>query len=278
MNNSPIVSCAELAASSDWRIFDCRHDLAKPDEGKKRYDEGHIPGALHAHLDKDLAGEKTGSNGRHPLPEAEEFIAWLGQCGIRAEDRIIAYDDMGGTFAARLWWMLRWVGHESVAVLDGGYKAWQKAGHPVTQEQPQVAPTTYAASVNDKLHVDVRQLEANLDNQQYQIIDARSPERYAGKEEPIDPVAGHIPGAANRPNILNLNEQWAFKSAEQLREEFQALLGNTAAENIIHQCGSGITACHNLLSMEIAGLTGSRLYPGSWSEWCSDAKRPVATE
>jgi thiosulfate/3-mercaptopyruvate sulfurtransferase len=252
--------------------------MANPDSGRAAYEEGHIPGALHADLDDDLAGKKTGHNGRHPLPAPHTFMAWLGKCGLKPDDHIVTYDDSGAHFAARLWWMLRWVGHESVSVLDGGYTAWVKAGLPVTSEKPLFRAMDYNATVNESLFVDISVIETNLDSRKLLVIDARGANRYAGREEPIDPVAGHIPHALNRPCTDNLTADMCFKSPEQLKNDFQSLLGSASPDQVIHQCGSGVTACHNLLAMEVAGLHGSRLYAGSWSEWCSDPHRPVATE
>jgi thiosulfate/3-mercaptopyruvate sulfurtransferase len=269
------LECAELAAQRSWRVFDCRHVLTGPDKGTELYAAGHIPGALHAHLDRDLAGPKTGTNGRHPLPSADVFARWLGQCGLTADDSVVAYDDSGGVFAARLWWMLRWIGHRRVAVLNGGFAAWTSGGFPVDRGRPAVSSTVYVPHPNDALRVTLADVAANLVNPRLQLVDARAANRFAGRDETLDPIGGHIPGAINRPYLDNLDESGRFKPAEQLRTEFTNLLGATLAADVVHQCGSGVTACHNLLAMERAGMGGSLLYPGSWSEWCSDPSRPM---
>ena len=274
--------------SSDWRIFDVRHDLARPELGREQYAEGHLPGARFVPLDAELSGMKTGANGRHPLPDADDFMATLGEWGIRPGQQIVAYDASGGTYAARLWWMLRWMGHYSVAVLDGGFPKWEKEGRPVTAEVPHFSPTVYRGAPRT-MHVDAAFVESNLGKPEVTVIDARAAGRFAGEGETIDPVGGHIPGALNRPFGENLGRDGSFKPPERLAKdgsfkspqklagEFAALLGNRAPTQIVHQCGSGVSACHNILAMEVAGLAGSRLYPGSWSEWCSDPDRPVAT-
>jgi thiosulfate/3-mercaptopyruvate sulfurtransferase len=256
-------------------VFDCRHDLMRPDAGAQAYAQAHIPGARFAHSDTDLSGPKTGKTGRHPLPEPARFMAWLGFQGVDGSKQVIAYDHAGGASATRLWWMLRWLGHDNVAVLDGGWEAWVKAGAPTTAGQPAIEATTFSGRPRD-VSVDVRYVLSHLNQPSMVIIDARAPERYRGETEPIDPVAGHIPGALNRLYKDNLGSDGRFKSAQELRAAFQALLQKQAPEQVVHQCGSGVSACHNILAMEIAGLAGSRLYPGSWSEWCADPARPVA--
>ena len=274
-----LIDTATLAKNlddSDWRIFDVRHDLMNPDIGRQQYAEGHLPGASFVNLDVQLSGEKTGTNGRHPLPDVEDFMATLGEWGIRPGQQIVAYDASGGTYAARLWWMLRWMGHYSVAVLDGGYPKWEKEGRPVTAEVPHYAPSAYRGAPRT-MHVDAAFVASNLGKSEVTVIDARAAGRFAGVGEVIDPVGGHIPGALNRPFGENLAKDGSFKPPEGLAKEYAQLLGNRSAKQIIHQCGSGVSACHNILAMEIAGLAGSRLYPGSWSEWCADPARPVAT-
>jgi thiosulfate/3-mercaptopyruvate sulfurtransferase len=256
-------------------VFDCRHDLMKPEAGAQAYANAHIPGARFAHSDRDLAGPKNGKNGRHPLPDPHVFANWLGRSGVDSTKQVVAYDHAGGASATRLWWMLRWLGHDRVAVLDGGWEAWVKAGAPVNAEVPKNKPAVFSASPRP-LAVDVGYVQSHLNDPGMLIVDARSPERYRGETEPIDPVAGHIPGARNRLYKDNLDTSGRFKSAAELRAGFISLLGDRAAEHVVHQCGSGVSACHNILAMEIAGLTGSRLYPGSWSEWCADPARPIA--
>ena len=274
---STLASVTDLAARPGWRIFDCRHDLTNPRKGAELYALGHIHGALYAHLDKDLSGVKTGKNGRHPLPDARDFMRWLGQCGVGKQDQIVAYDASGGIFAARLWWLCRWVGHEAVAVLDGGLDAWLRQGMPLSTEVPALSPVEHDGAADDGLVVDASFVEANLHKREARLLDARAANRYAGRDETLDPVGGHIPGALNRPYADNLSAGGYFKSVDALRAEFRSILGSTRPQDVVSQCGSGVTACHNLLAMEIAGLGGARLYPGSWSEWCSSPERPVAT-
>ena len=271
---SPLVSTEELARHPEWRIFDCRHDLGKPEWGGEEYAKGHIPGALLANLDRDLSAPKTGKNGRHPLPEPATFAAWLGKQGLRPGDTIVCYDQSSGAFAARLWWMLRWIGHDAVAVLDGGLAKWRKENRPVTTDVPQFSATTYAAKPRSSMAVDVHNVASNLGRSV--LVDARAPQRYRGEAEPIDPVAGRIPGALNRFNSDNLSAAGTFKRPEELKKEFLAVLGGRAPAEVVNYCGSGVAATHNALAMEVAGLPGSRLYAGSWSEWIADPKRPIA--
>ena len=268
-----LVSTAELAVHPDWRVFDCRHDLAKPALGEEQYREAHIPGALFAHLDRDLSAPKTGRNGRHPLPPPEVLISWLGKLGLKPSDQVVCYDAANGAMAARLWWMLRWIGHEAVAVLDGGLAKWLAEKRPVTAEVPRFPPSQYSLNGKPQGHVSARDVEGR--SNEMLLLDARAPVRYRGEQEPIDPVAGRIPGAMNRFNMDNVSPQGTFKSGEQLKREFKAVLGDRAASEVVHYCGSGVAACHNLLAMEIAGLPGGRLYAGSWSEWSADPRRPV---
>ncbi len=279
MAHTTLVSTEETAAhldDSQWIICDCRHDLANHSAGYRAYRAGHIPGARFLHLDVDLSGPKTGLNGRHPLPHPATFCLRLGALGISTNTQVVAYDESGGVYASRLWWMLRWVGHTKVAMLDGGWQAWTGASLPQTVEQPAVEPTTFQGRVQSQFAADSAQVIASLQDRKTLVLDARSSDRYRGENETLDPVAGHIPGAINRFFRLNLDDDGRFKPADALKTEFSVLLKSHAPETIVHQCGSGVTACHNLLAMEIAGLGGSRLYPGSWSEWVSDRKRPVA--
>jgi len=268
----PLVSTAELSKHPEWRVFDCRHDLGKPELGGQQFRESHVPGALFAHLDRDLSAPKTGTNGRHPLPDAKDFIVWLGAQGLKAADTVVCYDGGSGSMAARLWWMLRWVGHESVAVLDGGFAKWVKEGRPVTAETRAFASTNYPGRVRADMAVDVAHVVRHLGREV--VLDARSPARWRGEAEPIDPEAGRIPGALNRFNSNNLTPEGVHKPAEQLRKEFEAVLAGRKPGEAVHSCGSGVAACHNLLAMEVAGLTGGKLYAGSWSEWIADPARP----
>ena len=278
MSYTTLVSAGELATHlSDpaWIVFDCRHDLADTESGRRAYAQSHIPGARCVHLDEDLSGPKTGTNGRHPLPDPTRFCARLAALGMSNDRQAVAYDASGGYYAARLWWMLRWVCHTRAAVLDGGWDAWLKAGLQVTAQPPSNKPGAFNGAARD-CAVDARFILSALGQSRIRVIDARSPDRFRGENETLDPVGGHIPGALNRFFKHNLSADGCFRPAEELQEEFLELLGALPPAQVVHQCGSGVTACHNLLAMEIAGLNGSRLYPGSWSEWCSDPQRPVA--
>ncbi|MBW7861645.1 MAG: sulfurtransferase [Rhodocyclaceae bacterium] len=276
-----LVDAAALRDQLDepqWRLFDCRHDLTDRDYGRRAYAEGHLPGARFLHLDEDLSGPMTGSNGRHPLPDPDVLAARLRAAGVDRDTQVVAYDDAGGMFAARLWWLMRWLGHRKVAVLDGGLAAWRAASGPLSTE----VPTAHAAGsfqiVRDPSQdpVDAGFVLRNLGQPGMRLLDARSPDRFRGENETLDPVGGHIPGARNRFFRDNLVPDGRFKSPARLREEFEAALACSDPSTVIHSCGSGVTACHNLLAMELAGLSGSRLYAGSWSEWCADPSRPVA--
>jgi thiosulfate/3-mercaptopyruvate sulfurtransferase len=271
-----LVDAATLRAhlgDASWIVLDCRHALADFSHGRRLYDEAHLPGAFFADTERDLSGEKTGYNGRHPLPDPERFAAFLRALGASDATQIVAYDGGGEMFAARLWFMCRWIGHDAAAVLDGGYAAWKAAGYRVTAEPPVPrAPGTLAVRLRPSLTVDAAFLQAHLGEHSTQIVDARSADRFAGENETIDPAGGHIPGARNRPYAANFASSGCWKAPEDLCVEFAAL---GAPEQVVHQCGSGISAAVNLLAMEIAGLSGSRLYPGSWSEWVSDPSRPV---
>ncbi len=273
-----LVSVTELAAhrdAPDWIVFDCRHDLADTAAGRRAYAHSHIPGARFVHLDDDLSGPKTGANGRHPLPDPGKFCARLAALGMRNDMQAVAYDASGGAYAARFWWMLRWVGHTRVAVLDGGWDAWLNAGSPVTAHAATAEPAAFSGAARD-ITVDASFIASRLGKPHPRVLDARSADRFRGENETLDPVGGHIPGAINRFFKNNLAADGRFKSAGELKNEFAELLGAQLPAQVVHQCGSGVTACHNLLAMEIAQLPGSKLYPGSWSEWCSDPRRPVA--
>ncbi|WAS95701.1 sulfurtransferase [Nannocystis punicea] len=265
------------AAPADVAVFDCRFDLADTGAGEASFHAGHIPGAHYLHLDRDLSGRKTGTNGRHPLPSRDALVATLADRGLRQGQQVVAYDAQGGMYAARLWWLLRWLGHDSVAVLDGGLQAWQAAGQPLTSETPQPARGDFRASTPLESPVDVHAVLANLTSRARTVVDARAPDRYRGENETIDPVGGHIPGAINRFFKDNLAADGRFKAGPELHEQFATLLAGTEPNRVILQCGSGVTACHNALALEIAGLHGASLYPGSWSEWSADPARPVAT-
>jgi len=268
-----LVSTNDLASHlKQWRIFDCRHDLMKPEWGESQYREGHIPGAVFANLDRDLSAPKTGKNGRHPLPDPDAFAGWLGRAGLGRDDQVICYDGANGLYAARLWWMLRWVGHRSVAVLDGGFARWKAQGRPVTSETPTYQATLYAIDLQEDAAVGARTVHRRLGQQT--LLDARAAPRWRGEAEPIDPEAGRIPGALNRSSADNNAADGTFKPAAQLKAEFEKALDGRRAAEVVNYCGSGVSACHNLLAMEIAGLGGAKLYAGSWSEWIADPSRP----
>ncbi len=264
----------EHLSDPEWVVIDCRHDLLKPGAGRIAYARSHIRGARFMHLDEDLAGPRTGANGRHPLPEPGALAAKLGAAGIDAGKQVVAYDAQEAVNASRLWWLLRWLGHDAVAVLDGGWHKWMAEERPYSAEVPRPAAARFGARPHDGW-VGVDYVLSHLRRPDMLVLDARSPARYRGEAEPIDPVAGRIPGSANRFYRENLAEQCCFKPAAQLRAEFEALLAGRPPRQVVHSCGSGVSTCHNMLAMEIAGLGGSFLYPGSWSEWCADPARPV---
>ncbi len=278
MSATPLIGAEELATAIDrCVVVDCRHDLMNPRAGSDAYAAAHIPGAHFLHQDHDLAGPKNGRNGRHPLPDREALAARLRGLGLRRGQMLVAYDGQGGMYAARLWWLARWLGHDSVAVLDGGLPAWQAAGLPVSVDTPATpAPGDFAAGEPLTSTVDAATILGAIGSTALCVIDARAGERYRGETEPMDPVAGHIPGALNRPFAQNLRPDGRFKPAPVLRAEFAALLAGRDPAGLVHQCGSGVTACHNLLAMSVAQLPAGALYPGSWSEWCADPARPVA--
>lgn len=279
MHNQTLISATELQAllrqDPAPLLIDVGFDLADTAAGERAYAQDHLPGAIYLHLDRDLSGAKSGANGRHPLPERQAFAAQMARLGLRAGRPVVAYDAQGGMYAARLWWMLRWIGHAAVAVLDGGRQGWLAAGGALSSaaDAPSAGDFALGAPLVDSL--DANALQARLGR--LRLIDARAPERFRGEVEPLDRQAGHIPGASNRLFKLNLQADGQFfKPAETLRAEFEALLAPYEASQVVHQCGSGVTACHNLLAMEHAGLAGSVLYPGSWSEWSADPGRPIA--
>ncbi len=280
MTHSTIISPEMLTQhveDPEWIVFDCRFSLEDTERGRRSYRDGHVPNAYYAHLDHDLAAPRGAGTGRHPLPDIDRFAAWLGRHGVGEGKQVVSYDDSGGAFAARLWWMLRWLGHDTAAVLDGGWDAWTGAGLPVNQDIRSPVQSAFTPRANHSLWVDADQLIDGMDAGASLVVDARSPERYAGEKEPLDAVAGHIPGAVNLYHMDNLAPDRRFESPGAIRRRFEALLAGRGAAAVVHSCGSGVTACHNLLAMEIAGLSGSKLYPGSWSDWITDPARPIAT-
>lgn len=277
-----LISAQELARQIDQAhvvIIDCRHDLMDASAGQNAYDAGHLPGARFVHLDKQLSGPKTSESGtffgRHPLPSKEDFIRHLRELGINHTSQVVAYDAQGGMYAARLWWMMRWAGHSAVAVLDGGVPAWTELGFALETKSPAINQGSIEIRPGLVKHLTVEDILGNLSSKVYTVVDARAADRYRGENETMDPVGGHIPGAKNRFFKDNLQADARFKTAEKLRQEWSTILAD--ANTAVMQCGSGVTACHNLLALEVAGLSGAALYPGSWSEWCADTTRPVVT-
>ena len=277
MTYTTLISADTLAQhinDSNLIIIDCRFSLADSEAGFKAYRMGHIKNARYAHLDNDLASTISNTTGRHPLPNFNTLVKKLGQWGISNTSQVIVYDDANGAFASRLWWLLRCLGHEAVAVLDGGIKHWQ---HSLTTTLPQITPKIFRPYLDQSNWLSAIEISNKLAAQSIQLIDARTPERFKGEQEPIDPIAGHIPCAINRAFQLNLNTNGLFLQQDKLRDQFIALIGSYTPEQTVHMCGSGVTACHNLLAMEYAGLSGSKLYAGSWSEWISNQNHPIAT-
>ena len=266
---------AELLGTPGLVVLDCRFNLKHPEAGREAWQESHIPGARYAHLDDDMASPPDENSGRHPLPAIEAFAARLGALGIQADSQVVVYDDAGGAIAGRMWWLLRWAGHPAAALLNGGWPKWMREGRPVSGDTPPASEARYAASAQDDLWLTTEAVVEALSQAQVQLIDARAPERFSGQQEPLDAVGGHIPGSQNMPFQENLDENGCFKSPEALRQRFAALAGD--ARPVCHSCGSGVTACHNLLAMAYAGLEPGRLYVGSWSEWIRDPERPIAT-
>jgi thiosulfate/3-mercaptopyruvate sulfurtransferase len=280
MNHRTLISAeslAGLAGDARLRVLDCRFDLARPDDGRRRYREEHLPGAVYADLNRDLAAPPGATSGRHPLPSPAVFEARLRGWGVNDDSQVVAYDDGNGMYAARLWWMLRWLGHDAVAVLDGGMRRWLQLDLPLTDTLSEPVPGNFVAQPRPSLAVDAAGVLAAARDPSRRVLDARAPERYRGEVEPLDAVAGHVPGARNHPYAQNLDAEGRFLPAEALRTALSAALDGVPAGATVAMCGSGVTACHLLLALEHAGLAGARLYPGSWSEWSSDPSRPVRT-
>jgi thiosulfate/3-mercaptopyruvate sulfurtransferase len=280
MKFTTLISTEQLAQhlnDPQWIVFDCRFTLSDPDGGRRLYLQGHVPGARYAHLDDDLSSPVSARSGRHPLPDPAVLASKLAAWGVGTETQVVVYDDSFGSMAVRFWWLLRWLGHDAVALLDGGFPRWKRDKCPLASDLPVVSPAHFSARPDDRLWVGVSEVEAARQDGCRRILDARPEDRFTGEREPLDRVAGHIPGSCNWSFEENLDMGGTFLPAEELREAYVKLLNGAAPESIIHTCGSGVTACHNILAMEIAGLPGSRLYPGSWSEWIADPVRPVET-
>ena len=266
---------AEHLVNPSWLIADCRYNLNDETWGRAQYESAHIPGAVFVDVAHDLAGPRTGTNGRHPLPSDEDMAATFARLGIADDIQVIAYDQEAGAFASRLWWMLRYLGHDAVAVVDGGFAKWTREGRPVRGGVDTRRPARFTPRLRKEMRVTVDETLAHLGDPSVLLIDARSPDRYAGKPDPLDTIYGHIPGARNRYYRDNVDDAGTMRSGRELRTDFERVLAGNPASQAVMYCGSGITACHNLLAMEHAGLRGARLFAGSWSEWESDPKRPV---
>jgi thiosulfate/3-mercaptopyruvate sulfurtransferase len=279
MPHSTIVSTDTLATRLDgsWAVLDCRFDLGDEGRGRQQYLQSHVPGAVYVSLSADLAVPATGGGGRHPLPDPDALAATFSRLGIDQSTQVVAYDEGDWLFASRLWWMLRYMGHEAVAVLDGGWAAWQREQRPTRAGEESRLPAAFRADPQPDMLATLQDVAAGLNDAERLLVDARSPERYEGRVEPIDRAAGHIPGAANHHHRLNSAADHTMLAAAVLRERFLRLLGNRSPRDAVMYCGSGVSACHNLLAMEHAGLPGARLYPGSWSEWSADPARPIET-
>ncbi len=280
MKYQTIISVEDLNKNlntQDWLIFDCRFILKNPEGGLKKFNQGHIPGAQYADMDKDLASPMTSTSGRHPLPNPDEFINKLQSWGVNNTSQIICYDDMSGAFAARMWWLLKWLGHNDVAVLDGGIDKWTANNLTLETDTQQKAAGSFSGQANNDMWVDVEFVQKELAENNITLLDARSAERFTAKDTKTDPVAGHVPGAMSYPFAENLSKQGVFLPLEELQKRFAPMLLSSEKKEVINMCGSGVTACHNLLAMSIAELPMSRLFVGSWSEWIKDKSRPVAT-
>jgi thiosulfate/3-mercaptopyruvate sulfurtransferase len=279
MTLTTLIDPATLASRLDdpgLVVIDCRFSLDDVTWGEREFTGRHIPGAVYAHLDRDLSGPKRGTNGRHPLPDPRELAKTFGRLGIDNGVQVVAYDQDSGIFASRLWWLLRWLGHDAVAVLDGGLAAWLAEGHPTSAVRTESLPRTFIGRPRPELVADIDDVAGHLGQADWRLLDARAPERFRGDSEPLDKAAGHIPGAANRFYKRNLDEGGRFRPAAELRAQLEGSTSGVGADHVIAYCGSGVTACHNLLAMEHAGLPGAKLYAGSWSEWSSDPSRPTA--
>lgn len=278
MNYTTLISSETLAQhvnNPNWVVIDCRFSLADSEAGAKAYRMGHIENARYVHLDNDLSSRITSTTGRHPLPNFNALVKKLGQWGIANNSQVVVYDDANGAFASRFWWLLRSLGHDAVAVLDGGISHWQQ---PLTTTLPDITAKTFRPYLDQTRWLSASQVSNGMASQAIKLIDARTPERFRGEQEPIDPIAGHIPHAINRAFQLNLSSTGLFLDQDELRQQFLDLLESYTPEQIVHMCGSGVTACHNILAMEYAGLSGSKLYAGSWSEWINNTNRTISTQ
>jgi thiosulfate/3-mercaptopyruvate sulfurtransferase len=273
-----LVSTELLASHLDgWTVVDCRFDLQNPDWGREQYLAAHVPGSVYAHLNDDLSAPPTGSSGRHPLPSADALASTFGRLGIDRSHQVVVYDQDAGMYASRCWWLLRYLGHDAVALLDGGWAKWLREGRPVRAGVEPRPPAAFTPQVQTHMLLRVDDVAARLGDTSMLLVDARAPERFEGRSEPLDRVAGHIPGAAHHFFKWNVGPDGTMLPQESLRDAWVDLTGGRPPDEVVMYCGSGVTACHNLLAMEHAGLPGARLYAGSWSEWSSDPARPVET-
>ncbi|MDD5329503.1 MAG: sulfurtransferase, partial [Sulfuricella sp.] len=280
MKFTTLVSTEQLAQhldDPDWIVFDCRFTLTDTEAGRKAYERGHIPGSRYAHLDEDLSSPITLASGRHPLPDPQLLAEKLSRWGVDGTKQVVVYDDSFGAMAVRMWWLLRWLGHDAVALLNGGLPRWMRQKNPISTELPEIVPARFIPRPQNGLWADTAEVDQARQDSSRLVIDARPEDRYSGEREPLDKVAGHIPGSINWTFEENLDLDGTYLPADELREAYLGVLKGIAPEQVIHSCGSGVTASHNILAMEIAGLPGGKLYPGSWSEWIADPSRPVAT-
>lgn len=280
MRYTTIVSTGQLAehlSDPNWIVFDCRFTLTNTEAGKQAYQQSHIPGARYVHLDNDMSSPVTAQSGRHPLPDVNQLSGKLSDWGVDSGKQVVVYDDSFGSMAVKMWWLLRWLGHKNVALLDGGLPKWMKLKLPVSNELPQITPAKFTPQLHVEMVANAAEVEQARQERCRLLIDARPEQRFSGEREPLDKVAGHIPGAINWVFEENLDFDGTYLPADELRESYLKLLQGVKPEQVIHTCGSGVTACHNMLAMEIAGLPSGKLYAGSWSEWITDLSRPVAT-
>lgn len=282
MKRQILFSAQELHRAQDDKaciVVDCRFNLGDTGAGCKNYLEGHIPSAVYAHLDDDLSSPVESSTGRHPLPNADKFAAFLANCGWQPGDRLVAYDNAGGAIAARLWWLMKYFGHDCAGLLDGGIAAWQAAGFELESGHASIVRTTpVGLGPRNELVVPTSEILRNISTRASVLVDVRASERYRGETEPLDSVAGHIPGSINYPLQLSLSENGRFKSKQEIRDGLLTLFGSNPAKDTVYMCGSGVTACHSIFAAELAGLGNSRIYAGSWSEWIRNAAHPVENQ
>ena len=280
MEYNTMISANELHAiinDDNVRVFDCRFSLKDPQGGKNNYLAGHLPRAQFADMDTQLSSAMTATSGRHPLPDPEVFIKQLNAWGVSNDTQVIAYDDISGAFAARLWWMMRWVGHNNVAVLNGGMQKWTEQGYSLSQENVQFPSADFTGQANMEWLVDIDTVQAKLENNAITLIDARAADRFTGKDQKTDPVPGHVPGANNLPFGGNLTKDGMMQSAEVIKERFASVIQDRSLDDVVNMCGSGVTACHNMLAQAVAGMPPTKVFIGSWSQWIKDSSRPVQT-